>query len=95
MTEHLPECPCLCTDEAYCLCYTAECICDALRACEARVRAELRDPGTAATRGAHEHGQRDERDRIRAACIEMKHHDGCACDVIDTLNRIAAIKGEQ
>jgi hypothetical protein len=43
----------------------------------------------------YEHGQRDERERIRAACIEMKHHDGCACDVIDTLNRIDAIKGEQ
>jgi hypothetical protein len=36
MTEHLSECPCLCTDEVSCLCYTAECICDELRACEER-----------------------------------------------------------
>jgi hypothetical protein len=43
-----------------------------------------------ACRVAYEQGQRDERDRIRAACIETKHHDGCACDVIDTLNRIDA-----
>jgi hypothetical protein len=42
MTEHLPECPCLCTDEASCLCYTAECICERLRACEDRVTHEER-----------------------------------------------------
>jgi hypothetical protein len=39
---------------------------------------------------SYDRGQRDERERIRAACIEMKHRDGCACDVIDTLNRIDA-----
>ena len=53
MTEHLPECPILkpcCDDEQFpehgfcgnyagrCLHCMAECICDALRACEARVR---------------------------------------------------------
>ena len=52
MTEHLPECPILkpcCDDEEFplhgfcgnyvgrCLHCLAECICDALRACEARV----------------------------------------------------------
>jgi hypothetical protein len=52
MTEHLPECPILkpcCDDEEFpehgfcgnfvgrCLHCMAECICDALRACEARV----------------------------------------------------------
>ena len=39
---------------------------------------------------SYDRGQRDERERIRAACIEMKHRDGCACDVIDSLNRIDA-----
>ena len=55
MTEHLPECPMLkpcCGDEDYpehglcgnfvggpCMHCMAECICDALRACEARVKA--------------------------------------------------------
>jgi hypothetical protein len=38
----------------------------------------------------HVEALRQERERIRAACIEMKHRDGCACDVIDTLNRIDA-----
>ena len=55
MTEHLPECPILkpcCDDEEFpehgfcgnfvgrCLHCWAECICDALRACEARVSEE-------------------------------------------------------
>jgi len=55
MTEHLPECPILkpcCDDEEFpehgfcgnyvgrCLHCMAECICDALRACEARVLGE-------------------------------------------------------
>jgi len=54
MTEHLPECPILkpcCDDEEFpehgfcgnfvgrCLHCMAECICDALRSCEARVTA--------------------------------------------------------
>ena len=55
MSEHLPECPILkpcCDDEQFpehgfcgnyvgrCLHCMAECICDALRACEARVKDE-------------------------------------------------------
>ena len=57
MTEHLPECPILkpcCDDVEFpehgfcgnfvgrCLHCMAECICDALRACEARVREDER-----------------------------------------------------
>ena len=54
MTEHLPECPC-CDDEEFqhgfcgnfvggrCLHCMADCLCDALRACEARV---LKDTAT-------------------------------------------------
>ena len=57
MTKHLPECPILkpcCDDEEFpehgfcgifvgrCLLCMAECICDALRACEARVREDER-----------------------------------------------------
>lgn len=35
----------------------------------------------------------DERERIRAWCMEGKHYDGCACDVIDALTRIASAVG--
>ena len=52
MTEHLPECPCLCTDEAYCLCYTAECICERLRACEDRVLNAAREAVARAPMGS-------------------------------------------
>ena len=61
MTEHLPECPILkpcCDDEEWpehgfcgnaiggrCLHCMAECICDALRACEERVLEGRPDPG--------------------------------------------------
>lgn len=64
MTEHLPECPILkpcCDDEEWpehgfcgnyvggrCLHCMAECICDALRACEARVRKNQADRCVAA-----------------------------------------------
>jgi hypothetical protein len=52
MTEHLPECPCLCTDEASCLCYTADCICDELRACEDRVLNAAREAVAIAPMGS-------------------------------------------
>jgi hypothetical protein len=39
MTEHLPECPSRCTEQAFCGCLWAECICDRLRACADRVTA--------------------------------------------------------
>jgi hypothetical protein len=63
MTEHLPECPILkpcCDDEEFpehgfcgnfvgrCLHCMAECICDALRACEKRVRKDQTDRCVAA-----------------------------------------------
>jgi hypothetical protein len=39
MTEHLPECPSRCTEQAFCACRSAECICERLRECEERATA--------------------------------------------------------
>jgi hypothetical protein len=39
MTEHLHECPRRCTEQAFCACRSAECICERLRACEERFTA--------------------------------------------------------
>lgn len=67
MAEHLPECPILkpcCDDEQFpehgfcgnyvgrCLHCMAECICDALRACEERVSRAFHEAGYAAGYGA-------------------------------------------
>ena len=39
MSKHLPECHSRCTEQAFCACRSAECMCERLRECEARVTA--------------------------------------------------------
>ena len=69
MTEHLPECPmlepysadttqhCFCTRKNPCIHDEMECICDALRACEARVQKIAYQQGLGA--GSDEHRQHE------------------------------------
>ncbi len=96
MTEHLPECPILkpcCDDEQFpehgfcgnfvgrCLHCMAECICDALRACEERVLNAAREAVSAVL--AHEDHCRE------------KIRNYCNCSRFEALNAIDTLREEQ
>jgi hypothetical protein len=91
MTEHLPECA-MQTKDSICRCLP--CICDALRACEARVTA-LATPETVVQANLWwEEGQRDAIaaavNRVEALFLARLLHSNGFVNAI-----IAAIKGDQ
>lgn len=100
MTEHLPECPCQCTYDC-----GGPCICDALRACEVRVKRVCKD--THATLGLKEITRiaakgydMGERDALEAAVKRVE--DYLQHDVADgwmprskSEGIITVLKGEQ
>jgi hypothetical protein len=111
MTEHLPECPILkpcCDDEQFpehgfcgnyvgrCLHCMAECICDALRACEARVREDERssnftpdDHADGMTESYHR-GFDDARWIAAKEALEGVQHENCDCEPCQAIARALA-----
>jgi len=106
MSEHLPECPSaliVCEGE-YCSCdYAHFCCCDALRACEERVRGEEQQRIEAVLRSVGQHDAawelairestlREAVQRVDALRWAFIHSSG---ELITRAEAVAAIKGDQ
>ena len=100
MTEHLPECPCQCAYDC-----GGPCICDALRACEERVREDERSNNF--TLDDHSNGMteayRRGLDAVRGAVASCTWDKGVSSDfdatvsavLAETLNAIDALREEK